>query len=665
MCGITALVDVRARNGRAAFQQIITNVTDALTHRGPDDRGIWIDEDLPVALGQRRLSILDLSPLGHQPMVSHDGRYIISFNGEIYNYQSLRHQLVARGAQFKGHSDTEVLLEAISHWGLRLALQKCNGMFAIILWDRAERVLHLARDRIGKKPLYFGWVHEQGKSDFIAASELKAFRAHPDFDKRVSREALAQYMRFSYVPYPRTIYEGVFKLAPASIFSCEFSHLNDIRVLDDVLRHVSSYWSLKEVVHNGQQNRFIGPPDAAADALHEKLKDAVGLRMIADVPLGAFLSGGIDSSTIVALMQAQSTKPIKTFTIGFDEENYNEAQHAGQVAHQLGTEHTELYISPQQAMDVIPSLPQIYDEPFADSSQIPTYLVSKLARQKVTVALSGDGGDELFGGYNRYLAVKRIRKTLSLFPAPLRKAFSKILTVMTPEQWDKFFRVMPGLHRYKQAGDKVYKTAGILGLRDMDEIYRHLTSTWKKPKDLVGVSYEPSTILNQPADWPYFKSFEHLMMYLDTLTYLPEDILTKVDRASMAVSLEARNPILDYRVIEFSWELPLNYKIRHGKSKWPLRQILSKYISEDLINRPKMGFGMPIGQWLRGPLKEWAEDLLSYTNLQNEGYLDPHQIKTIWKQHQDGLYNWEGKLWAVLMFQAWLQQTKQVMGHQK
>ena len=603
-----------------------------------------MDPETSLGLVHRRLSIIDLSPAGHQPMASVCDRYIIAFNGEIYNHSELRQSLVH--TNWRGHSDTETLLAAIATWGLEAALKQCVGMFAFALWDRKTKCLTLARDRLGEKPLYYGWLGDV----FLFGSELKALKAHPAFRTEIDRDALTLFLRHNAIPAPYSIYQGIHKLPPGTFLQLYVGQ-KDTRPV--------AYWSARQVAEAGQRNLFRGSDSEAGAELERLLGRAIHGEMVADVPLGSFLSGGIDSTTVVALMQAQSTRPVKTFTIGFHEEGYNEADQARAVARHLGTEHTELYVTPQDAMDVIPSLSAIYDEPFADSSQIPTYLVSRLARQHVTVSLSGDGGDELFGGYNRYFWARNLWRRLGWMPRPLRAAVAGVLTTVPPSSWNTAFqkleRWLPARLRYANPGDKLHKAAQILAVRSPEEIYLGLVSHWKHPAQLVRGSHEPQTLLTDPSRQAVLPDFEHSMMYLDTATYLPDDILTKVDRAAMSVSLETRVPLLDHRLVEFAWTLPLDMKIRHGQGKWLLRQVLYRHVPQSLMERPKMGFGVPIDQWLRGPLKPWAAALIEPAQLMREGIFDPVPIQRKWLEHQAGVRNWSYYLWDVLMFQAWME----------
>ena len=623
----------------------------SLAHRGPDDEGVWADAAAGIALGHRRLSILDLSPEGRQPMFSESGRYVIVFNGEIYNYREIRSEMDAGDSppKFRGGSDTEVMLAAFERWGIGDSLRRFNGMFAFALWDRKLRRLWIARDRLGEKPLYYGWC---GRT-FMFASELKALRAHPAFDSSVDRDALSLFLNHNYVPAPHSIYKGIQKLEPASYLSVE---------PEAGPSPPRTYWSVREVAEKGVANPFTGSLDDAVEELDALMGDSVRLRMVSDVPLGEFLSGGIDSSTIVALMQKASPRPVRTFTIGFHESSYNEAKFAAAVAHHLGTDHTELYVTPQEAIAVIPELPTLYDEPFSDSSQIPTFLVSRLARNQVTVALSGDGGDELFGGYVRYNWAQTIWRTAGWMPASGRKALSGTLRWLSPEQWDFMLggasRMLPSWTRQSHPGDKIHKIAQILPAATQEEVYWRLVAHWPDAQGLVRQGRPSPTILSDRARWAQVGEFAHRMMYVDTVTYLPDDILVKLDRASMGVSLESRVPMLDPRLVEFAWKLPLWMKFRTGTGKVILRKLLDRYVPRTLIERPKTGFGIPVHDWVRGPLREWAEELLDEGRLRREGFLDPAPVRKRWKEHLSGRRNWLAPLWNVLMFQAWLEKER-------
>jgi asparagine synthase (glutamine-hydrolysing) len=652
MCGFAGFLGGAALFGGGRAAPVATAMADCIRHRGPDHGGIWLDPDAGVAFAHRRLAIVDLSAAGDQPMESSSGRYVTIYNGEIYNHLDLRRQLQEDGYGFdwRGHSDTETLLAAIEAWGVRGALERSIGMFALALWDRRERALILARDRLGEKPLYYGWQGQGQGAAFLFGSELKAFRSHPAFEGEIDRDSLTLLMRYGYIPAPHSIYRGIAKLMPGCFATLRAGRREP---------EIEAYWSAAEVAERGRREPLEASPDEAVESLEKLLMDAVGQQMIADVPLGAFLSGGVDSSTIVALMQAQSTRPVKTFSIGFHEEEYNEAAHAKAVAEHLGTDHTELYVTPEEAMRVVPRLPDMYDEPFADSSQIPTFLVSQLARRSVTVSLSGDAGDELFGGYNRYKMTAAFWRRLSMAPRPLRGALAGALTSVSPRTWNRIASavepILPESLRMKVPGDKIHKGAGVLKSASVAELYRGLVSSWRDPEALVVGGREPSTLLTGGApDLSGLSEIER-MMALDMITYLPDDILAKVDRAAMSVSLETRVPLLDHRVVEYAWRLPIDYKIRGGQTKWALREVLYRHVPRSLIERPKMGFGVPIGEWLRGPMRDWAEALLDPRRLEREGYFRPEPIRRMWQAHLEGNVNEQYKLWIVLMFQAWLE----------
>lgn len=616
MCGITGFLSpggFREEEASASLQRM----RRAIRHRGPDDSGQWLDPVVGIGLGQQRLSVIDLTDAGHQPMMSESGRYVLVFNGEIYNHLELRARLGAR--RYRGHSDTETLLAAIEHWGLEPTLQELVGMFAIAVWDKEERVLSLARDRMGEKPLYHGW---QGRT-FLFGSELKSLCQHQEFGGTIDRSALAGYVRGGFVPSPRSIYAGIHKLSPGTTLRIQSG--SSVRAMPDA----QPYWSLNDVVTASAGQRFSAGPDAAVAALEARLVTAIGHQQLSDVPMGAFLSGGIDSSTVTALMQSISPAPIKTFTIGFEEQGYDEAKYAHAVAAHLGTDHTELYVTSNDALEVIPDLPCIYDEPFADPSQIPTVLLSRLVRRHVTVALSGDGGDELFCGYGRYPQILKTWERLSMMPLAVRRAIHPLLP---------------------QGGF----AEGFIA-QNTDDFYRFVNSQWKGCPNLV-LGFGPAPTEQTVAD--VLKDPKERMMYLDALNYLPDDILTKVDRAAMSASLETRVPLLDHHVVEFAWSLPDDIKYRHAIGKWPLREILRKYVPDVLINRPKMGFGAPIDKWLRGPLRAWAEEMLSVDRLRRDGWFDPAPIRERWNQHLTGKRDRHYELWAILMFQAWLSQTR-------
>lgn len=652
MCGFVGFLGGLAAHGKTGDESMLQSMADTIANRGPDDAGYWADVDHRIGFGHRRLSIVDLSPAGHQPMVSSSGRYVIAFNGEIYNHLLLRAELAqsSLAQTWRGHSDTETLLAGFAAWGVQATVERCIGMFAFSVWDRDTHTLTLGRDRLGEKPLYYGWQGQGQYATFLFGSELKALKAHPAFAAGIDRDALCLLMRHNYIPAPYSIYQGIRKLEPGCLLTVSLAQREPA---------VVRYWSASAVAMGGGAAPFAGTIEQAVDELEELLKSAVRQQMVADVPLGAFLSGGIDSSTIVALMQSQSDRPVKTFTIGFNEAGYNEAVHAKAVAAHLGTEHTEFYVTPQQALEVIPCLPSLYCEPFSDSSQIPTFLVSQLARQKVTVSLSGDAGDELFCGYSRYLLASRLWRKLSRLPPSSRRLAARGLTALSPSRWNALLGPMQGLLpsslRQANLGDKLHKAAGVLASNSVDALYLGLVSHWDDPASVVIGGNEPPTLLT--ANAPQLTGLDDIqrMMALDTLTYLPDDILVKVDRAAMGVSLEGRVPFLDHRVVEFAWRLPQAMKLRNGVGKWALRQVLYRHVPKELIERPKMGFGVPIDDWLRGPLKDWAEALLDESRLRREGFFHPASIRQKWAEHLSGARNWQYHLWDVLMFQAWLE----------
>jgi len=648
MCGFVGFSQIYNKSVEH-IHEVISCMADTIIHRGPDDSGLWVDKKAGIGFAHRRLSIIDLSAQGRQPMISESGRYVIAYNGEVYNFQELKKELQTKGHAFRGHSDTEVILAAIEEWGIEEAVKRFIGMFAFALWDRDEHVLYLVRDRLGIKPLYYGWID----GTFVFGSELKALRAYPGFCQSIDRKALVLFMRYNCIPAPYSIYEGISKLLPGHIAKLSKRSKNI---------EIKEYWSAQSVAKQGLMSPFEGSDDEAVEQLDRLLRDTIKCRMISDVPLGAFLSGGIDSSTVVALMQAQSDRPVSTFSIGSDVLDYNEAQDAKAIANYLGTDHTELYVTPEQAMAVIPKLPMIYDEPFADPSQIPTFLVSELARKHVTVALSGDGGDELFGGYNRYVWAPQIWDRVGGYPQFFSKALSTAIGCLSPKSWDTFFQkincVFPRRFDYRIPGYKMQKLAEVLPADSTVEMYRILTSHWKNPSALMLGGEEPQELWGDPGSKMLADDFAHYMMFMDLTTYLPDDILTKVDRASMRVSLEVRVPLLDHRVVEFSWGLPLSMKIRNGQGKWILRQVLHKYVPRKLVERPKMGFDIPIDEWLRGALRDWAEGLLDESRLRQEGFFNPAPIRKKWTEHLSGKRNWAYHLWDVLMFQGWLESVE-------
>ena len=655
MCGIAGFVQFRPGQAQD-LEDRARRMADQLAHRGPDDAGSWADPDAGAGLGFRRLSIIDLSAAGHQPLRSASGRYVIVFNGEVYNFLELRAELEPLGHRFRGHSDTEVMLAAIEQWGLEAAVRRFRGMFAFAVWDGRERVLHLVRDRMGIKPLYYGFGDVAGQRVLLFASELKAMRAYPGFAPEVDRNALAVFMRHTYIPAPYSIYRGIAKLPPGGIvsFSCDDRRGSD-------RSQPRAYWSFRQVADEGESEPFVGSMEEAQLELEELLRQSIRLRMIADVPLGAFLSGGIDSSTVVALMQAESTRPVKTFTIGFVEADFNEAAHARRVAAHLHTDHHELVVTPEEAQAVIPKLATMYDEPFADSSQIPTHLVSTLARSMVTVSLSGDGGDELFGGYNYFSSAPPLWERIRRIPRPLRRLAAAGVEMLSPGAYNRVLggrRIAPTFTGRGTGGQRIHKAAQALRARDICELHRAFATHWNRPEAVVINAREPSTVFTDASLQPVLSDSSARMMANDALMYLPDDILTKVDRASMAVSLEARVPILDHHIVEFSARVPVELKIRDGKGKWLLRQVLYRYVPASVVERPKMGFGIPVGNWVRGPLRDWAESLLEQGRLRREGYLRPEPVRRLWREHLNGDVNVPDALWAVLMFQSWLERWK-------
>ncbi|MBZ5570401.1 MAG: asparagine synthase (glutamine-hydrolyzing) [Acidobacteriia bacterium] len=641
MCGIAGFIDLRRQTSTEDLRAIAKRMADTVRHRGPDSEGVWVDAAAGIALGHRRLAIIDLSPMGHQPMVSGSGRFVIIYNGELYNFQELRQELEHSGdypTTFRGQSDTEVILTCFDRWGVEASLSRFNGMFAFAVWDRHEHILHLSRDRMGEKPLYYGWLGET----FLFGSELKALCAHPDFRGEINRDALMLYMRHNCVPAPHSIYRGIYKLPPGHLLSLPRGHSPNMTPVP--------YWSLEEAVARGSEEPFHGTAEEAVKQLDTLLRDAIRMRMLADVPLGGLLSGGVDSSTVTALMQAQSTRPVKTFTIGLHESAYDEAQNAAAVAHHLGTEHTELYITPAEVLSVIPRLPTMYDEPFADSSQIPSFLVSQMARQHVTVGLSGDGGDELFGGYNRHVWSSRIWNAVGWLPLSARSSLAGAIRCVTPQTWDTVLDIcapfLPHKAKHRNPGLKLYKIAEMLPVKNRGALYLRHTSHWADPADVVVGGTDADYLGGVQSPQVHFLDFTQQMMFLDTVTYLPDDILAKVDRASMAVSLEMRVPLLDHRVVEFAWSLPPVMKIRQGRGKWLLRQLLYSYVPRELVDRPKAGL----------------EALLDEHRLKSQGFFNPGPIRKIWAAHLSGQGSWQYHLWDALMFQAWLETRREPSG---
>jgi asparagine synthase (glutamine-hydrolysing) len=644
MCGLAGFVEVRGGGQQLVLEAQASHMADALQHRGPDDKGVWVDPEAGVSLGHRRLSILDLSPAGHQPMFSPSGRFVIVYNGEIYNCEQLRHDLLSERPElrFRGHSDTEVMLAAFEQLGIEPTLKRMNGMFAFALWDRRERTLVLARDRFGEKPLYYGSVG----GTFLFASELKSLRVHPAFRSDIDRDAVACFLRFNCIPAPYSIYRDIRKLLPGTVLRYRNGEVT-----------TQAFWSLRSSVEHALAEQFRGSEEEAVEELDHLLRDAVMLRMHADVPLGAFLSGGIDSSLIVALMQAQSQRPVRTFSIGFHEEAYDEARDARAVARHLGTDHTELYVTSGEAIDLVTRLPDVYDEPFADSSQIPTLLVSQLTRRHVTVSLSGDAGDEVFGGYNRYTWGGRLWNGLERSPRYLRRLAAAGMTAVGPQFWDEAFKrlrpLLPKSWRQRMPGYKVHKLADLLASEGPMEMYANMASHWFEPERVVGGAAALRPLHMIDDQWLKLPEFERQAMYLDTITYLPNDILVKLDRATMAFGLEGRVPYLDPRVVEFAWRLPLQMKVRPNQGKWILRQVLYRYVPQNLVERPKMGFGIPLDSWLRGPMREWAEALLEPRRLKEEGFFDPAAVHEKWNDYLYGRGAWQFHLWDILMFQLW------------
>ena len=691
MCGFAGFISSIHRKEQQ-LEQIACSMALAIKERGPDDAGAWGEFNLNkhsnsllgygVAFGFRRLAIIDISSAGHQPMTSKNEQFIMVFNGEIYNHSDLRSLLPV---SWTGHSDTETLLACFENFGVIETLKKTIGMFAIALWDKKQQMLHLARDRFGEKPLYYGWtgLREDSSTSFVFGSELKALSTYPDFNNPVSRDALTQYMRFNYVPTPYSIYDGIFKLEPGCLLSINANVLIKSPSLSTPIRpglsmgglNLQRWWSLKGVIEKDTCN-VISSEVQAIELLEKKLIESVKYQSLADVPVGAFLSGGVDSSTIVSLMQYHTNAPIKTYTIGFEEASFDEGPYAKAVAKHLKTDHTEIYVSSKETQDIIPYLPDIYDEPFADSSQIPTHLVCKLAKKDVTVALTGDAGDELFGGYSRYIWAPHIWNHLRYMPFTLRHSFGSIIKVVPSGTWDfiesQIRRIYGKDKKENHFGDKVHKIASRLSsVRNINELYISLVTEWQDPSTVVKRNYEnekiefkayqnikPSILIDDPLPDFGNEHYELKMMYRDTMSYLPDDILCKVDRASMATSLETRVPFLDHRVVEFAWQLPLNMKIRDRQGKWALRQVLYKYVPKELIDRPKAGFGIPINNWLRGPLREWAETLLNTKRIESEGYFYSEPIQQKWREHLSGRYDHTASLWAVLMFQSWLEKYR-------
>jgi len=642
MCGITGLWRQPSPGAGDGIVGDILAMTRRLAPRGPDGDGTWSDTSQGIALGHRRLAIIDVSEAGRQPMVSADGRFVVTYNGEIYNYAELRDRLAACGHRFNGHSDTEVLLAGIVEWGLEKALQEAIGMFAIGVWDRRDNSLALARDRLGIKPLYYGW----SRGGLLIASQPGAFAVTEGWQGRIDPQALAAFFGYNYIPVPLCIWQGFRKLPPGTVLR--------LRHCDDRAAKPVPFWDFGAVVAQARDRREAALEDAAGiDRIEAVLRDAVRLRMVADVPLGALLSGGIDSSVVVALMQAQSPRPVKTFTIGFAAKGYNEAEQAKAVAAHLGTDHTELYLGPEDALALVPDVPESFDEPFADASQLPTTLVSRLARSAVTVALSGDGGDEVFCGYTRYALVDRIARGIGWLPAGLRRGMGAGIQAIPPEAWTRASMLVPAGRRPRLLGDRVHKLGRILGFAGGDDLYERLIRIWPDPPLLPGIAAGGPDLGHAGRVAAGLPDLTERMMVRDTLHYLPDDILAKVDRASMSVGLEARVPLLDHRVVAEAWALPPRFRMRGGKAKWVLREVLARHVPPALTDRPKMGFAVPIEHWLRGPLRDWAEDLLAPAALAGSGLLDVDLVRRRLAEHQSGRRNWQYQLWSVLMFEAW------------
>ena len=646
MCGIVGYLSHGRGPSSLDMRKTVADMTISLRHRGPDDGGIWLDTDAGIALGHRRLSIIELSAAGAQPMISGSERFVVVLNGEIYNFRVLRNELENAGHRFRGGSDTEVAAASFDEWGVIESLRRFRGMFALGIWDRQERTLYLARDRVGEKPLYYGRVN----GDLVFASELKALRRIPGWQGEIDRSALALLLRYTYIPSPHCIYQGCHKVMPGTVHSFTTADSSDAGT-------VETYWSAEAVVSAGIESRTTSIAEDLETSLDDLLRLAVNDQMVADVPIGAFLSGGIDSSVITAIMQQLSPRPVQTFSIGFDNEEYNEARFAAQVAAHLGTEHTELYVTSNQARDVIPLLPVLYDEPFSDSSQIPTYLIAHLARQSVTVALTGDGGDELFGGYNRYQFGSNLWRQISRFPIALRSVAGRIIRSVSTTRWNRLMRAaspfLPIQSRHRQFGQKLHKLTDVWESQLPDALYLHLISLFQDPSSVVIGGREPEPLGHLAETLSHMSDFTDRMMFVDLVTYLPDDILVKVDRASMGVGLETRVPFLDPRIVEFGWALPRHHKIHAGIGKRLLRQVLGRYVPRPLFERPKMGFGVPIEHWLRGALRDWGEDLLDEARLRDEGYFDVKTVRNLWNAHVRGEAAEHYRLWPLLMFQAW------------
>jgi len=648
MCGIAGFINLRRNEGPEELALAGRRMAAAVRHRGPDDEGLWVDAKEGVVLVHRRLAILDLSEEGHQPMRSADGRYVLVFNGEIYNFRLLRSELESVGCVFRGHSDTEIMLAAFCEWGFEESLRRLVGMFALALWDRRELTLHLARDRMGEKPLYYGW----SGGVFLFGSELKSLRAHPCWRGEIDHSVLADFVPLSFIPGPKSIYRNVRKLLPGHFLSLVSS-----RMVTGEIPEPRAYWSPRLIAERAMAHPFGGTDDEAADQLNGLLRESIGQQMIADVPLGAFLSGGIDSSTIVALMQAQSHQPVRTFSIGFTDESFNEARHAKEVAGHLRTDHTEFYVQPEELRNLIDQLPMIYDEPFADSSQIPTILLCQLTRQQVTVSLSGDGGDELFGGYDHYPKTEQLWSCFQVLPQALRELLARMLRSVLIQSVSRGGR--PAWLR--RIENRILNYANVLPATSAVSLSQLLAYPCRDAQDLVQEPSESLTCFENNLSVAAPASTLQQIMYLDAVSYLPDDLLVKVDRAAMSVSLETRIPFLDHRIVEFAWTLPRSLLLRKGQGKWLLRQVLKRYVPHALTDRPKKGFAVPLSDWLRGPLREWAESLLGEARIQSEGFFQAKVVRRVWQEHLAQQRDWGTLLWNVLMFQAWLETQSPVV----
>jgi asparagine synthase (glutamine-hydrolysing) len=645
MCGFTGYFSPIRLDQSQSSQQIIQNMTNCIVHRGPDSEGFWSDSLERIVMGFRRLAILDISENGNQPMISNSGQHVIVFNGEIYNHLELRKamQIEKPSINWLSSSDTETLLAGFDLWGIEKTIQNSTGMFSFAVWCNKDKVLTLGRDRLGEKPLYYGWQGKKGKRVFLFGSELKSFHKHPEFLKEINRDAVSTFLRYSYIPAPASIYNDIYKLLPGHLLRVSLEHQEPI---------ITEYWSASKIAKQDMSLSFSSDLEAT-NALDLILQKSVKQQMISDVPLGGFLSGGIDSSLIASLMQSQSMEKIKTFTIGFNQKEFNEAHHAKAVARHLQTDHSELYIDSKDLLSVIPNLSHIYDEPFGDSSQIPTYLISKFARQNVTVALSGDGGDELFGGYNRYQITNQYWRILKNIPLSLRKLMSLGLLSLPPKKIERFHALLSNQNNYSNLADKVYKGANVLASKDIYSLYKGLVSAYPDPDSIVINGFESNKLFSSNQEKLKNSNDLSFMMLMDLLTYLPDDILTKVDRAAMGVSLETRVPMLDHNVVEFALRLPQKYKLRNNQTKWLLREVLYRNVPQELIERPKAGFAIPIGLWLRTNLKDWADDLLDEVTMNSHGFFNAAKVRERWHQHQSGSHNWEHFLWNILMFQSW------------